>query len=305
MFEHLKGLIAPPLTGYKKDGSINYDIIPEYAQYLKKNGLIGAFVNGTTGESLLLGLQERINLAKKWIDAAPSNFKIIIHIGHTSICDSKILAKNAQDIGAYAVASMAPPFFKPNTVEKLVDHCVQEAAACPNLPYYFYHIPSVSGVDVSMFEFIKQASKKIPNFVGMKFSDSDPYMFKLCLEYENKKYNMLWGSDENLYAVLVLGCEGAVGTHYNYAAPLFNQMIKENAAGNAKKAENIAYQSIRMVEAILRAGPFPSNVKTVMRFLGFDFGPVRSPMTEIKPENVLKLKEDLESLGFFDYCCKK
>lgn len=305
MVQHLKGLIAPPLTGYNKDGSINYEIISEYAQYLKKNGIIGAFVNGTTGESLLLGLQERLNLAKKWMDAAPSNFKIIVHIGHTSICDSKILAKNAQDIGAYAVASMAPPFFKPNSVEKLVEHCVQEASACPNLPYYFYHIPSVSGVDLSMFEFMKLASKKIPNFAGMKFSDADPYMFKLCLEYENKRYNMLWGSDENLFSVLVLGCEGAVGTHYNYAAPLFNRLINYHQSGDSKKAQETAFESMRMIEAILRAGPFPSNVKTVMRFLGFDFGSVRSPMTEIKPENVKKLKEDLESVGFFNYCCKK
>jgi len=146
MIEMRKGLIAAPLTGYRDDGTINLDVIPPYAEMLQANGVAGVFVNGTTGEGFSLTLSERRALAERWVQAAPNGFRVIIHVGHTCQAESRALVVHAADIGAAAVGEIGPIFFRPASVEALVDYCAETAAAAPNLPYYYYHMPSMNQV---------------------------------------------------------------------------------------------------------------------------------------------------------------
>ena len=106
----LKDIIAAPLTGYNRDGSINKDVIPQYVEMLHKNGITGVFLNGTTGEGLSLTINERMSISKRWIDSAPEGFMVIIHVGHTSQTISRNLAIHAAEIGADAIAEIGPVF---------------------------------------------------------------------------------------------------------------------------------------------------------------------------------------------------
>ncbi len=302
--DHINGLITAPLTPFSKDGTINLDIIADYAQMLHRNGVVGVFVNGTTGLGLLLSTQERMDIAKQWVAIAPKGFKTIIHVGHASVVEAKLLAKHAQDIGASGIAAMAPFYIKPRTVEELVNHCIQEAAAAPALPYYFYHIPSISGVHLPMQDFMRLAKERIPTFVGLKFSDIDPFEYALCLDFEHRKYDVLWGSDENLLPAMVVGGRGAVGSTYSFAAPIYNNIIEEFLAGHIEKARELALTSMKMMDCILQTGNFPGAICTIMRWLGLDLGVPRTPVPPLgsEQENPLRLK--LEKLGFFNFCCK-
>src|SRR5690606_17793331 len=96
----------------------------------------------------------RMQLAVEWRRAAGSELKVIVHVGHTSLLEAQRLAEHAQRIGADAVATMAPFFFKPAGVGDLVEFCAEVACAAPELPFYFYHIPSMTGVDVPMHDFL-------------------------------------------------------------------------------------------------------------------------------------------------------
>ncbi len=304
MIEKIQGLITAPLTPFDKDGTVNLDAIADYAKFLQRNGVVGAFVNGTTGLGHLLGMQERMDIAKRWVTVAPKGFKIIIHVGHTSIVETKTLAKHAQDIGATGIAAMAPLFLRPSTVEALVTHCAQEAVAAPNLPYYYYHIPRVSGVDLPMLDFLRLAKGKIPNLAGLKFSKVDPYEYALCLDFEGGKYDLLWGSDENFLPAMAVGARGAVGSTYSFAAPIFNNIIKEFLAGHQKEAQQYALTSMKMVDAILRTGNLNGSIYAIMRWLGFEYGAPRTPVPELGGEQQKSLRIQLEKLGFFEFCSK-
>ncbi len=304
MIEKIQGLITAPLTPFAKDGTVNLDAIADYAKFLQRNGVVGAFVNGTTGLGHLLGMQERMDIAKRWVTVAPKGFKIIIHVGHTSIVETKTLAKHAQDIGATGIAAMAPLFLRPTTVEALVNHCTQEAAAAPNLPYYYYHIPRVSGVDLPMLDFLRLAKGKIPNLAGLKFSKVDPWEYGLCLEFEQGKYDLLWGSDENFLPAMAVGARGAVGSTYSFAAPIFNNIIKEFLAGHQKEAQQLALTTMKMVDAILRTGNLIGSIYVIMRWLGFEYGAPRTPVSPLGEEPQKSLRVQLEKLGFFDFCSK-
>ena len=79
----IEGLVAASLTGFHPDGSVNLEIIPAYAEMLSKNGVVGVFVNGTTGEGDKLTFNERRALAEKWVGSAPRELCVIIHVGYT------------------------------------------------------------------------------------------------------------------------------------------------------------------------------------------------------------------------------
>ena len=108
--EKIIGLIDAPFTPFYANGDVNLEPIPAYAKMLKKNGLKGVFINGSSGEGYMLTSEERMRLAEAWMKAAPEDFKVIVHVGSTCVRSSKNLAAHAQQIGAFGIGAMAPPF---------------------------------------------------------------------------------------------------------------------------------------------------------------------------------------------------
>ena len=94
--EKIKGLIDAPFTPFYENGEVNYEPIDAYAKMLKKNGLQGVFINGSSGEGYMLTEDERMKLAEHWMAAAPDGFKVIVHVGSCCVKSSRILAEHAQ-----------------------------------------------------------------------------------------------------------------------------------------------------------------------------------------------------------------
>ena len=84
---------------------------------------VGVFICGTTGEGMLMNVEERMAVALEWMKYKASNFKIIVHVGSTSFSISETLAVHAQEIGADAIGTMGPVFLPPNDAASLVDYC--------------------------------------------------------------------------------------------------------------------------------------------------------------------------------------
>ena len=167
-FEKINGLIVAPFTPFDKKGEVNLDPIDEYAKLLQRNGLIGVFINGSSGEGYMMTVEERMKIAEKWVSVAPKGFKVIVHCGATCIKDSYKMAQHAQQIGAFGIGAMASPFPKAGRVEELVKYCEEIACGAPNLPFYFYHIPVLNGVYLPMLPFLKAADGRIPNQIHLR-----------------------------------------------------------------------------------------------------------------------------------------
>ena len=165
--EKIKGLIDAPFTPFYSNGEVNYEPIERYAAMLKNNGLKGVFINGSSGEGYMLTEEERMKLAEAWMKAAPSDFKVIVHVGSTCVKTSRRLAEHAQKIGAFGIGAMATPFPKVGRIEELVKYCEEIAAGAPQLPFYYYHIPAFNGAYLSMVELLKAVDGRIPNFAGI------------------------------------------------------------------------------------------------------------------------------------------
>ena len=132
----LHGLVAATHTPLHADGSLDLDKVPAQAAILKRQGVTGAFIGGSTGEGVSLTIDERKKLAEAWESAAPAHsLKLVVHVGHTSSAEASDLARHAADHGADAISTMAPFYFKPTTVRPLIDWLKPVAKACENLPF--------------------------------------------------------------------------------------------------------------------------------------------------------------------------
>ena len=294
----LSGLIAAPHTPISPDGNVNLSAVRQQAELLVEGHVSAAFVCGTTGEGLSLSTAERMQLAKQWVSDAPPSLPVIVHVGHVSLPEAQSLAEHAQSIGARAISTLAPFFFKPQTVAALVEFCVQIAAAAPSLPFYFYHLPSMTGVTLSMVEFMHQARGRIPTFAGIKYTHDNLMEFQQCVRLAGNSLDVLFGRDEMLLAGLAMGAKGAIGSTYNYAAPVYHRLIAAVGCGDLAAARDCQSQAVQLVEILRRDGEIPA-AKAIMEMIGVECGPPRPPLPSLTAEQRALLRQDLTGLDIF------
>ena len=297
----IEGLVAASLTGFHPDGSVNLEIIPAYAEMLSKNGVVGVFVNGTTGEGDKLTFNERRALAEKWVGSAPRELRVIIHVGYTDPETSRALAVHAADIGADAIGEIGPLQDSPESVQDLVKYSAATAGTVPQFPYYYYHMPSINGLSFSMIEYLQYADDMIPNLAGIKYTHDDIGDYQSCREFKNGKYDILFGRDEYLIDGLRAGAKGAVGSTYNIIAPLYNKLIKAFCAGDFEYAESLQKISAASCLTIYKSGSFGSGLKTIMRMIGLDFGGMRSPRVNLSKKSADELVTFVMESGLRDF----
>ena len=295
MIEKTTGFIAAPLTAYRSDGSVNLELVPRYLGMLHANGVTGAFVNGTTGEGMSLTVKERCDLAERWVNAAPGSFRVIIHVGHTCQAESQSMASHAEKIGAYGIGEIGPVFFRPSSVETLVDYCAATAESAPSLPYYYYHMPSMSNVLFPMIEFLQAADTLIPNLAGIKYTYEDLDDYERCIGFGEGKYDILFGRDEILLDGLQVGTLGAVGSTYNIMAPLYHELVRAFREGDIEKAQRLQAISFNACQILADTGAFASALRAVMGVIGIDTGSsVRRPQINLSPDDIKELVSQLQ-----------
>jgi len=297
--QHLEGLIAAPFTPMQKDGTLNLSIIPRYYEMLKSNGVIGAFICGSTGEGVSLTLKEKKLLGEAWSNCTGSDpdFKVMAFLGGTSISECKDLAKHAKDIGLYAISFTAPFYFKPANVVMLAKACIEVAETVPDMPFYYYHIPGLTGANFPIIDLLKELDDKMPNLKGIKYTHEDFMDFLSCLNFKNGKYDMLWGRDENMLSALVLGAKGSVGSTFNYSAPLYTQLINAYNIGDFETARKLQQQSIDMISLLGKYGGIATG-KAYMKLIGLDCGEFRLPIKNMTAEEFELFKADTEKIDF-------
>ncbi len=290
-------MIAAAFTPMDKDGNVYLSAIDKYADWIAKTTIKGVFVCGTTGEFSSLTLTERKEILERWITAAQGRFLIFAHVGSNCQQDSVALAKHAQDMGADAIASIAPSFFKPSSVKELVNYFKPVAAEAPRLPFYYYHMPAMTGVNLAVDQFLLEAKKEIPTLAGIKFTHNNLMEMGTCIHLNNGEFEILHGYDEMLISGLAMGAQAGVGSTYNYIPEVYQRIFDAFEAKEVEKARESQLVSIKVVEIIIKYGGGVRGGKAIMELLGYDCGSCRPPFTPFAEDEYSSLKNDLKSVG--------
>lgn len=296
----LTGLVAATFTPFHADGSIHFERIPAYTEFLIRNGVAGIYICGSTGEGPSLTIPERRAVAEAFVKAAHGRLRTIVHIGHTCLAEVCELAAHAESIGADAISSVSPYYFKPENTETLVRFLSAAAASAPALPFYYYHIPALTGVAVSPVQFLEEGESAIPTLRGIKFTDPDLSLMNACQEACEGKFDVLFGRDEMLLSGLAAGAAGAVGSTYNLAPQLYHNIIRAFESGDLKAARDWQLRSVAMIRAIVGVGG-EAAIKYPMHRHGLDCGSRRLPMRQLSAEEKMEIDRRLDALGFDDW----
>jgi N-acetylneuraminate lyase len=298
---HLTGLVAATHTPFHSDGRLNVGAVEKQAEHLHRNGVKTVFIGGTTGESHSLTVDERLCLAERWSEVVRgSGIHMVVHVGANCLADARIFSAQAHRLNVAAIAALCPSYFKPTSVQILVNCCLEIATAAPHIPFYYYDIPSLTGVHLSMPEFVKIASERIRTFAGLKFTNPDLIAYQALLHGWRDRFDFAWGVDEYLLPALAFGAVGAVGSSYNFTAPLFHRLIAAFSRGDLGAARAEQQHATQLIEMLGRFG-YIAAAKAVMGWLGVDVGPARLPNKNLSDDEQKALRTDLEKLGFFDW----
>ena len=286
-------LIAAPHTPFYSDGSVSFGTIDAQCTFLKKNGVHGVFVCGTTGEGLSLTTAERMAVAERWMKASAGSLKVIVHVGHNSNREAAELAAHAKGLGVQGVAALAPHFVKPTTVDDLVAFFAPVAAACTPLPFLYYDLPSLTNVRLNASQVLDTGSKSIPNFAGVKFTNVDAIALSECLTLPSGPFDVYGGVEEMMLSGLVLGLRKAVGSTFNFTSRLHLELVSAYDRRDLGTARDLQRDSIRIVRLLEKYGGPIRAGKALMAWLGVDCGPCRPPLAPMGDVETQRFFADL------------
>ncbi len=300
--QKLTGLIAAPHTPFDKKGDVNLAVIDQIATLLISQGVKGVYICGTTGEGLNCSVAERKAIAQRWVTAAQGKLSITVHTGALSIVDTLELTEHAETLDVLATSVIAPCFFKPGSVDELVSYCAAVAAASPSKAFYYYH-SGMSGVMFDMEQFLQKAEQAIPNLAGIKFNHVDLYEYQRCLRVCEGKFDMPFGVDEFLPGGLAVGAIGAVGSTYNYAAPLYLDIIEAFNNGEQAQVTALMDKVIGLIRPLVEYGGVAAG-KAAMLLHGIDVGDPRLPIRSLSAAEKEDVVAKMRAAGFMDHIAK-
>lgn len=262
-------------TPFDEGGRLESSVIADQATHLKSVGVYGAFVNGTTGEFPALSIDERLEAAEAWAKARPDDFGFAVQVGGTDPAEVQELATHAQSIGVDFIAAVAPYYGQAPTVELVVKYLETVAAAAPDTPLCYYHIPSMTGSTHVPSEVVAAARGRVPTLTSVKFTDDD------LLEFERTRaagngLEVYFGKDELLPAALSFGAEAVIGSLYNGLAPLAHAVVDAYDHGQHDAAFDL-HRPFRVIANVAADHGGLGFVKELMNELSPDAGRPRTP----------------------------
>ena len=274
-------LIVATVTPLRDAGAaLDEEAIGPYAAYLESHGADGAFVCGTTGEGILLTLEERRRVARAF--RAALRGELIVHAGAQTTADTVALAADAAELGADAVAVIPPPYF-PLDEDSLTTHFVAAARACAPLPFYCYAFTARSGYPLPV-DVIRRIADEADNLAGLKVSES-PY--ERVAPYLELGLPVLIGNEPLIAAGVAAG---AIGTVSGMAAA-FPDIVR--SALDA--ADEPAMARLRELRAAMEAaGQFISAAKVALGLRRVPVHPdVRAPLRTLSSAEIARLEAAL------------
>lgn len=292
--------IIPALhTPMHENGDLNLAAVRPMLDRLIAEGITGILVSGSTGEFCSLTCEEREAMTIASLQAAQARIPVMIHVGSNSLRDAQRLAAHAEKAGAQSILTIPPCYLKPGNVTTMIGCLKEIASAAPKTPLYYYHIPALTGVPLSMPDLIQQGCPQIPTFSGIKFTNESLFEFRRCLDVANKKFAMFAGRDEMFLGFLATGATAAIGATFNYATPLYKAVSRAFAEGDMEAARLWQSRSAALVH-VLRHGGLSAS-KYIMKLIGLDLGPSRLPLPPLDATTRTTIQSELETIGFFTW----
>ena len=275
----LKGIIPALVTPFDSNEKVDYGALSELVNRLLDQGVGGFYACGSTGECFLMTEDERKKSLEAIVKTTNGRVPVVAHVGNIGTEKTVELARHAEAVGADAVSSV-PPFYYKFSVDEIAGYYAGIANAV-DLPLVVYSIPALSGVEITVDNL-----KTIINASGAKGLKYTAYnhfeLEKIRRRFpELKIYN---GYDEVLLNALPIGIDGAIGSTFNVMAPKYIALTAAYEKGDIATAAAIQREVNDIIELMIKVG-VNSSIKYWLTKAGISCGNCRKPFLPITEEN--------------------
>ncbi len=267
------GLWPAMITPFDAEDRLNLRAAIRLTGRLLEQGAAGLYLCGSSGEGPLLRAEERKSLVECVIGEVAGQVPVMVHVGHTSPPLALDLAEHAVRCGADALSSTLPPFYPYNAAQ--IAAYFGSLTRGHDLPFYGYVMTDLGQSRSQVFRWLDVVART-PGLVGMKFTHADAHQLALLKAWENGRLNVFSGHDQGYLACRVQGADGAIGTSYNIALPMWLQVSRLYEAGDQAGATAAMIRCCCLVGRLIDT-QFLAAVKMTVKRLGIDCGLTRFP----------------------------
>ena len=288
-----KGAGVAIATPFKDNGEVNYEEFGRLIEFQIENGTDAIIVCGTTGEAATMSEEEHMEVVKYCIDKVNKRIPVIAGTGSNCTQTAIELSKKAEEYGADAVLTVTP-YYNKATQAGLYAHFTAIAKAI-NIPMILYNIPSRTGCNMTPETVVKLA-KDNENIVAIKDATGNITQTMKMMALADGCIDLYSGDDDQIVPIMAVGGLGVISVLSNIAPRQTHEICAKCLEGDFATARELQFKAFDLVKALFsEVNPIP--VKSALKLIGFQAGPLRLPLTEMEPQNLEKLKEEMKKYG--------
>lgn len=286
----MEGLYVAAIVPYDERGDINDDMIRHLVETNLEQGAAGFFVEGSSGECFLLTPEERLHLFEVFAEYR-DRCTLFAHVGSLNTAEAVRYAQAAKTMGYQRVAATPPIYFgySPKAVASYYD----DIASAIGEGVYYYNIPMNTRRTLDLNDADTRAMFASGSIAGVKHTNLDIYEMDR-LRAIDPTLKLFDGFENLMVAFLAMGCDGFIGSTFNFTLPHFTAIMEAWNAGEIDIARDLQIRANNMMEVIMREGLFPS-IKHVMTERGYDVGGVRKPFQPIDADAAARVDEAVQA----------
>ncbi|MDR3085499.1 MAG: 4-hydroxy-tetrahydrodipicolinate synthase [Christensenellaceae bacterium] len=283
------GAATAMVTPFTQDG-LNLEALDLLIDYQLEGGIDALVLCGTTGEPSTMTVEEEARVIARALERANGRVPVIAGAGSNDTAFAVHSAKQAKSLGADALL-LVTPYYNKTTQEGLVRHYLTIADAT-DLPIILYNVPSRTGLNIAPQTMKRLAEHE--NIVGIKEASANIEQIvevaRLCPEL-----SLYSGNDDHVVPLLSLGGKGVISVVSNVVPRLMHEMVQKWLEGDLQGSLELQFQVNPLGKALFsEVNPIP--VKTALRDMGFDVGPLRLPLIDMQEETRKLLLQRLAEL---------
>ena len=282
------------VTPFHEDGSVNYDKLDEMLEEQIAGGTDALVICGTTGESATMTEEEHAATIRFAIERVNHRIPVIAGTGSNCTRTAIQLSKEAQEDGADGLL-LVTPYYNKCTQKGMYEHYKQIALAVDDTPIIMYNVPSRTGCAIAP-ETAVALAKDVDNIVAIKAATGNLSLESKTMQLAEGCLDMYSGEDGLIVPLMSIGAKGVISVLSNVAPKQTHDICAEFFAGNIEKSRQLQFEALELVDALFcEVNPIP--VKHALNLMGWDMGPLRSPLCEMEEANLERLKKAMVNYG--------
>lgn len=275
----MEGLYVASMVPFDEDGKINDAVAREMIETNLAEGAAGFFVAGSSGECFLLTPEEHLHLFELFAEYK-DRCTLFAHVGSCGTDESVRYAKAAADMGYERIAATPPIYFGYSSAA--VAGYYDDIASAVGHGVYYYNIPMNTKRALDLYDADTRAMFASGSIAGVKHTNLDLYEMER-LRAINPELKCFGGFENEMVAFLAMGCDGFIGSTFNFMLPHYLKICEAFNAGRIEEARELQVKANNIMEAIMGEGLFPS-IKHILSARGAAVGEMRRPFQSLSPK---------------------